>query len=724
MRGAFTFPFRAVYNDDLPVKKGQERMQRAGWVFMAGVLLGAASADTVSFPDAGLESAVREAAGVPAPAPLTSADVEGIHFLDASYRGITDLTGLPALTQLDTLFLFGNEQLEDISLLAEIPTLYKLFLFGCEVSDLSPLENLVVLHELRFELNDVADLAPLSGLVNLRLLGASHNRIATIDTLAGLVNMSELYLNGNQISAIDVLRLMPELTVVDLSGNAVEDIAPLEGLTKLRELNLSDNRIKNIAPLVADTGLGEGDVVDLRRNPLDAAAFQQHIPALQARGVTVRYDDREAEGDYSLRTAVVATGLDRPLFATSPPGETERLFVLEQVSGRVRIVKNGQVLPTAFLDLGGKVHVAGHEQGLLGMAFHPDYDVNGYFFVSYTGEGGASVVERYRVSANPDVADAASGQAVFGPVPQPFSDHKAGMLAFGPDGLLYFSLGDGGGVGDPGNRAQDLDVPHGKILRLDVDHGVPAIAPQSNPFHARGGASAFVWAYGFRNPWRFSFDRLTGDLYIGDVGQSTREEISFEAAGSPGGANYGWKLLEGTEPFACPAPLSEQDCTILRGETVPPIFEYGHEEGQCVTGGYVYRGAAIPSLAGAYVFGDFTTGRVWTFRFGGINATDLQDRTAELTPSGDKAVGNVASFGEDGAGELYIVDYSGGRVLKVLARTPGDIDGGGMIDAVDVQLVVNAVLGISIHPYRADPVRNGVADAADVQSIVNAILGV
>lgn len=368
-----------------------------------------------------------------------------------------------------------------------------------------------------------------------------------------------------------------------------------------------------------------------------------------------------------LSTEMVASGLSSPIFVTTPPGQTQPLFVVEQ-SGFIEIIRDGMMLPNPFLDIVDLV-TAGGERGLLGMAFHPEYATNGFFFIYYTGDAGQSVLARYTVSTDPDLADPESG-VIFFTTPQPFSNHNGGMLSFRPGDAnnLYLSLGDGGAEGIE-NMAQNLTSPLGKILRIDVDQGAPAAPPTVNPNPFDDGAGTnedLIWVYGLRNPWRFSFDRDTGDMFIGDVGESSMEEIDFQPASSPGGENYGWDLLEGTLDFTC-AP----DCTAARAATTLPIHEYGRSDGISVIGGYVYRGAAIPSLQGHYVFADFL-GNVWTLTKDAKGISNLTDRTAEINPLGLL----IASFGEDGDGELYIATLDGpGLIYKIIG--PGAPEGTG-----------------------------------------------
>jgi len=328
------------------------------------------------------------------------------------------------------------------------------------------------------------------------------------------------------------------------------------------------------------------------------------------------------------------------LYLTHPPDGTDRIFVVEQ-AGLIHLFANDDAVTstTVFLDLRPKIR-AGGEEGLLGLAFDPDYAVNGYFYVQYTAVSGArrSVIARYRVSANPSFADAAS-ETILLEVPQPFSNHNGGVLAFGPDRMLYIGLGDGGSAGDPGNRAQDPTTLLGKILRLDPHRPAPYVPPD-NPFVGRGGGTREeIFALGLRNPWRLSFDRATGALWVGDVGQGSWEEIDLVEAGD----NLGWRVYEGNHSYNNPSMLPPSDFKA-------PVIEYSHALGQSVTGGYVYRGLDVPSLSGLYLYGDFASGRVWALEYDGA-------RVVSNTEVGN--VSSLASFGEDRDGELYAVSLSG-----------------------------------------------------------------
>jgi glucose/arabinose dehydrogenase len=342
---------------------------------------------------------------------------------------------------------------------------------------------------------------------------------------------------------------------------------------------------------------------------------------------------------------------------TSPVGVTHagdgsgRIFVVQQ-GGRIRIVRNGVAEASPFLDISGRISTGG-ERGLLGLAFPPDYARKGYFYVNYTNTAGDTVVSRFRRSASsPDAADPASEQIIL-TVAQPFANHNGGQLAFGQrDRMLYVGLGDGGSGGDPGNRAQNPAELLGKILRLDTESGRPYTytVPASNPFAATAGYRPEIWALGVRNPWRFSFDRLTADLFIADVGQGLFEEVNFQPAASAGGENYGWRVMEGLHCFN-PNPCSQAGLT-------PPILEYDHSGGNCsVTGGHVYRANAFPRMRGLYLYGDFCSGRIWSLsREGGTWQNSLLLDTSIL----------ISAFGEDEEGNLYAASYGTGQIFPLV----------------------------------------------------------
>ncbi|MBI5431606.1 MAG: PQQ-dependent sugar dehydrogenase [Planctomycetes bacterium] len=386
-----------------------------------------------------------------------------------------------------------------------------------------------------------------------------------------------------------------------------------------------------------------------------------------------------------LDTIRVANGLASPVYCTAPPGDTTRLFIVER-GGDIEILKNGAINATSFLDITTLLTSGGQEQGLLGLAFDPNYATNGFFYVNYTRTGdAATMVVRFTVSANPDLADAASAVTIEGPIAQPQSNHNGGCLQFGPDGYLYVGMGDGGNFNDTGaghtatiGNAQDGTTLLGKLLRLDVNNP-PTYIPATNPYVSDPNVLDEIWAFGVRNPWRFSFDRTTGDMYIGDVGQGAREEVSFEPAGFAGGANYGWRCMEG---FNCTG-LAGCVCNGV-GITLP-IKDYGHTSGQCsITGGYVYRGADLCGFDGTYFYADYCAGRIWTLKYSGGTVSEFTDRTAELAPGGGLSIASISSFGEDGAGELYICDL-GGEVFKVVPSvTLVDCNQNTVQDACDI----------------------------------------
>lgn len=354
----------------------------------------------------------------------------------------------------------------------------------------------------------------------------------------------------------------------------------------------------------------------------------------------------------SLGFVPVAAGLSQPVFVTNAGDGSGRLFVLERV-GRIRVIDSaGNLLPTPFLDLSSIVRSTGSEEGILGLAFHPAYESNGLFFVTYNDASGDIVLAKYSVSSDPNVANPASASIVL-IIPHPNNaNHNGGMLAFGNDGYLYWSTGDGGGGGDVPNNAQNTNILLGKILRLDVTSASPYAIPSDNPFLGVSGSLAEIWDYGFRNPWRFSFDRATYDMYIGDVGQGSREEIDFEPASSLGGMNYGWRVMEGS---LCFNPSSGCDTS----GKVFPVAEYDHNSEICaVTGGYVYRGIQSPPMTGIYFYGDYCSGEIWGLlqQSPGIWNSDLIMDTSF----------SISSFGEDEAGELYLTDYSTGTVQKII----------------------------------------------------------
>jgi len=345
----------------------------------------------------------------------------------------------------------------------------------------------------------------------------------------------------------------------------------------------------------------------------------------------------------ALGARLVASGLRNPLDLQAAPGDRERLYVVEQ-GGRIRVIRNGQLQATPFLDVSGRIS-SGGERGLLGLAFHPQFATSRRLFVNYTNPRGDTHIAEFRATSA-DAADPGSERILL-TAAQPFANHNGGGLAFDNSGRLLIALGDGGSGGDPLGNGQKLDTFLGKILRIDVDAGTPYAVPADNPFRATAGAAPEIWAYGLRNPFRISVDRPTGDLYIGDVGQNRVEEIDVGLASRRGGENYGWNTTEGSQCFS---PAS--GCN--RSGLVLPVYEYSHSEGCSVTGGVVYRGCRMPDLAGTYFFGDFCTGLVRSFRLASGQATDLRDWTAGL-----RGIGSPSSFGLDADGEAYVVDYDG-----------------------------------------------------------------
>jgi len=349
----------------------------------------------------------------------------------------------------------------------------------------------------------------------------------------------------------------------------------------------------------------------------------------------------------------VAGGFVQPVHVANAGDGSGRIFVVEQ-AGRIRVLDNGVVLLSPFLDISDKLVCCG-ERGLLSVAFPPGFASKRYFYVNYTrSPDGATVIARYRVSAgNGNVADPASEEAILN-IPQPFSNHNGGQLAFGPDNNLYIGMGDGGSGGDPLNNAQSPGSLLGKILRIDVESGTnPYGVPAGNPFVGAAGYRPEIWALGLRNPWRFSFDRLTGDLYIGDVGQDAVEEVDVQPAGSPGGQNYGWNVMEGAVCY--------NSATCATAGLTLPVATYDHSQECSVTGGVVYRAAALPALQGIYFYGDYCSGRIRGLRMRGAAW-----ETAVLPVPGDPSM-NITSFGEDEAGNVYVVNYANGDLLKILS---------------------------------------------------------
>jgi glucose/arabinose dehydrogenase len=348
----------------------------------------------------------------------------------------------------------------------------------------------------------------------------------------------------------------------------------------------------------------------------------------------------------------VVGGLDTPVGIASARDGGGRLFVLEKV-GRIRLVREGALVSVPFLDLTDRVGSASSEQGLLGLAFHPEYPQIRSFFVNYTDRQGNTVVSRFAVSDNPDRAEISS-EAILLTLDQPAGNHNGGHLVFGPDGTLYIGTGDGGGSGDRYGNGQNGQTLLGAMLRLDVDGGQPYAIPPDNPFLGNAAVRDEIWAVGLRNPWRYSFDRLTGDLYIADVGQNMYEEINVQPADDRGGNNYGWPIMEGLHCFPANRDCDKDGLTL-------PAAEYDHAQGCSVTGGYVYRGETYPFLNGVYLFGDYCSGRIWGMVRTGTAGTSQVSLLAQTSA-------RLSSFGEDESGELYLVDIAGGQLFQIAAQ--------------------------------------------------------
>lgn len=403
-------------------------------------------------------------------------------------------------------------------------------------------------------------------------------------------------------------------------------------LLLLTACNVAINRPIHEPPAASDTGAGT------LPSPIATVDFQPE--------------------EVTLTLTPVVENLAAPLFVTHAGDGSNRLFVVEK-AGTIRIITNGALLDTPFLDITDRVNNNANEQGLLGLAFSPDYANSGFFFVNYTDSNGDTVVARYQVDANQaDQADPASEFVVL-QIDQPAANHNGGMVAFGPDGYLYIGMGDGGGSGDRYGNGQNPATLLGKMLRLDVttDPQQPYTVPTDNPWVTADWNGTDVrdeiWAFGLRNPWRYSFDRATGDLWIGDVGQNQWEEINYTAAGS-GGLNYGWPIMEASSCYSS----SSDDCT--QADLILPVAEYEHRGHCSVTGGYVYRGAQFPALQGVYLYGDYCSGTLW--------ATWSADGTGWNTALLLESDTTLSSFGEDEVGELYITDLANGVLSQVVVE--------------------------------------------------------
>ena len=465
---------------------------------------------------------------------------------------------------------------------------------------------------------------------------------ATIDGVVGSVALVVVPLPPVAVATVSVTApatTVPVNQTLQLTATA-RDAGGTVLQGRLMEWATADAGRASVSESGVVTGLAPGDV-EIRATAEGVAGGLV---------ITVLADPPEPPvGGVTVALQEVAGGLGFPLHLTSPPGD-ERLFIVEK-GGAIRLVKGGTLVVTPFLDIADQVS-DGSEQGLLGLAFPADYASSGRFVVHYTNRSGDTRVSFFRVSGDPDRADPSS-EAVLLAAEQPFSNHNGGHILFGPDGFLYIGLGDGGSAGDPGNRGQRLNDLLGSILRIDVAGGAPYAVPAGNPFTETTGVRPEIWSYGLRNPWRFSFDRATGDLYVGDVGQESWEEVNYSPAaeGAGRGANYGWNRMEGRHCF-------QSDACDQSGLTLP-VLEYDHGDGCSVTGGYVYRGAAIPALQGHYLYADYCQGWVRSFR-----AADPAVRFdwPTLQPGG-----NIPSFGEDAFGELYVLTGEG-LVFKIVPQ--------------------------------------------------------
>ncbi len=358
-----------------------------------------------------------------------------------------------------------------------------------------------------------------------------------------------------------------------------------------------------------------------------------------------------SSGGLGIEVQVVATGFERPIFVGNAGDASGRLFVVEK-HGRILVVQDGQVAAEPFLDIADRVRSQAYEQGLFSVAFHPGYPHNGRIFVDYTDHGGNTVVSEFAADPSQAKADPRSERVLL-QIDQPFQNHNGGMIAFGPqDGYLYISMGDGGSGGDPSSNGQNPGTLLGSLLRIDVDVESGYAVPVDNPFASQPDKRPEIFAYGLRNVWRFSFDRVTGDLWLADVGQNDLEEVHLALAPLRGGLNFGWNIMEGSACFPPIVPSCSAEGLQL------PLAEYGRDNGCSITGGYVYRGQAFPALAGAYIFGDYCSGRVWTLQLDDQGAWQMIQR-ADFDFQ-------IPTFGEGGDGELYLTDDAGGRLLRLI----------------------------------------------------------
>lgn len=431
----------------------------------------------------------------------------------------------------------------------------------------------------------------------------------------------------------------------------------------------------------------------------------------------------------AIDTKRIASGLSRPIHVTHAPGDPDRLFIIEK-QGRIRVfhIPDNQLRTSYFLNIdsivGGGTST-NSEQGLLGLAFHPDYVNNGYFYVYYTNNSGNVVVSRYSVTSNPEVASSSSASTVI-TVSQPYSNHNGGELLFGPDGYLWVFTGDGGGANDTQQYSQDItNQKNGKILRLDVDSVSSGYAiPSDNPFVGTTGDDE-IWAYGLRNPWCASFDPETGDLYIGDVGQNAREEVNV-AHYTESGLNYGWRCMEGNR---C---TNLSGCSCNAASLTDPVYEYQQSStyGYCITGGFVYRGCAMPDYVGTYFFADYSTTNMFSFEYNGAGGyTNFRQRNELETSQGGFGVNNISRFGVDFFGEIYVLNQSSGWLFKIIpdgdpedpcgpppVKCVGDVNGDLVVDGTDLSIVLGFWGDCDGCP--ADITEDGSVDGTDLSVVL------
>lgn len=489
--------------------------------------------------------------------------------------------------------------------------------------------------------------APAIPSADYRLNVAAANLTDSVATLADLQGTVWNDVNGNGIREADEPGLANWTVYLDQNQNGQLDPTELSTITTAD----GSYRFTGLAAgtyTVAQVLQTGWQSTAIAANPAPASQTVVLSPGTTAVGID--FSDRAVLSTLSLTPRL--TGLNDPVFVTSARDGSDRLFVVEQ-SGQIRIAQNGSLLPTPFLDIRSRV-LTGGEQGLLSVAFPPDYTTKQHFYVYYTNPAGNLTIARYRLTADPNVADPNSEQIILTIAHPTYTNHNGGQLAFGPDGYLYIGTGDGGGSGDPNNNAQNPASLLGKLLRIDVESAAatPYTIPTTNPFlTATDPTNQYrdeIWALGLRNPWRFSFDRQSSNLFIADVGQNAYEEVNFQPATSPGGENYGWRILEGSAPYRS----NGNDTNGL----VLPVAEYSHTQGTSITGGYVYRGLAAPQLQGVYLYGDFTNGKIWGLR---PNSTGWETQLLLDSPY------NISSFGEDEQGNLYVADYSEGAIYQV-----------------------------------------------------------